>query len=124
MVKVVRNGAEVKISKRAGSYVTLRDLVDWVGQDAVRYFLIQRRADSEFVFDIDLALSKSEENPVYYVQYAHARIRSMLAQSHVPADHIAAAETGGTTTPQEIPPMRGPAGYTELHPLAPQEHRN
>src|SRR5690606_40372193 len=58
MVKVTRGGEEVKISKRAGSYVTLRDLIDWVGRDAVRYFLIQRRADTEFVFDIDLALSK------------------------------------------------------------------
>src|SRR3546814_11719758 len=65
MVKVVRDVAEVKISKRAGSYVTLRDLIEWVGQDAVRFFMIQRRADAEFVFDIDLALSKIEENPVY-----------------------------------------------------------
>ena len=74
MVKVIRNGEEVKISKRAGSYVTLRELVEWVGQDAVRFFLVQRRADSDFVFDIDLALSRSEENPVFYIQYAHARI--------------------------------------------------
>ncbi len=80
MVKVTRGGEEVKISKRAGSYVTLRDLVEWVGRDAVRFFLVSRRADSEFLFDIDLALSKSEENPVYYVQYAHARICSLLAQ--------------------------------------------
>ncbi len=80
MVKVMRGGEEVKISKRAGSYVTLRDLVEWVGRDAVRFFLVSRRADSEFLFDIDLALSKSEENPVYYVQYAHARICSLLAQ--------------------------------------------
>ena len=80
MVKVMRGGEEVKISKRAGSYVTVRDLVEWVGRDAVRFFLVSRRADSEFVFDIDLALSKNEENPVYYVQYAHARICSVLAQ--------------------------------------------
>lgn len=80
MVKVVRGGEEVKISKRAGSYVTLRDLIDWVGRDAVRFFLIQRRADSEFVFDIDLALKQTDENPVYYVQYAHARICSILSQ--------------------------------------------
>ncbi|MFA4914532.1 MAG: arginine--tRNA ligase, partial [Burkholderiaceae bacterium] len=89
MVKVVRGGEEVKISKRAGSYVTLRDLVDWVGQDAVRFFLIQRRADTEFVFDVDLARSKSEENPVYYIQYAHARICSMIAASDQPADALA-----------------------------------
>lgn len=80
MVRVMRGGEEVKISKRAGSYVTLRDLVEWVGRDAVRFFLVARRADSEFVFDIDLALAQSEENPVYYVQYAHARIRSVFRQ--------------------------------------------
>ena len=80
LVKVVRGGAEVKISKRAGSYVTLRDLIDWVGRDAVRFFLVSRKADSEFVFDVDLAREKSEENPVYYVQYAHARVCSVFAQ--------------------------------------------
>jgi arginyl-tRNA synthetase len=80
LVKVTRGGAEVKISKRAGSYVTVRDLIDWVGRDAVRFFLVSRKADSEFTFDIDLALAKSEENPVYYVQYAHARVCSVLAQ--------------------------------------------
>ena len=80
LVKVMRGGAEVKISKRAGSYVTVRDLIDWVGRDAVRFFLVSRKADTEFTFDIDLALAKSEENPVYYVQYAHARICSMFAQ--------------------------------------------
>src|SRR5690554_7184967 len=102
MVKVVRDGAEVKISKRAGSYVILRDLVDWVGQDAVRYFLSQRRADSEFVFDIDLALSKSEENPVYYIQYAHARICSMLAQSAGLAGQIATAPFHKLVAPTEF----------------------
>lgn len=80
MVKVMRNGAEVKISKRAGSYVTVRDLIDWVGRDAVRFFLVSRRADSEFVFDVDLALKQNDENPVYYVQYAHARISSVFRQ--------------------------------------------
>jgi arginyl-tRNA synthetase len=80
LVKVMRAGAEVKISKRAGSYVTVRDLIDWAGRDAVRFFLVSRRADSEFVFDVDLALAKTEENPVYYVQYAHARICSVFAQ--------------------------------------------
>jgi len=102
MVTVMRGGEEVKISKRAGSYVTLRDLIEWSGglaadgtppegltreealrrgRDAVRFFLIQRKADSEFVFDVDLAVSRSDENPVYYVQYAHARICSVLAQA-------------------------------------------
>ena len=81
LVKVVRGGQEVKISKRAGSYVTVRDLIDWVGRDAVRFFLVSRKADSEFVFDVDLARQKSDENPVYYVQYAHARVCSLFAQS-------------------------------------------
>jgi len=83
MVTVMRGGEEVKISKRAGSYVTLRDLIDEVGRDAVRYFLVARKADSEFTFDIDLARSQSEENPVYYVQYAHARVASVLRQAGV-----------------------------------------
>jgi arginyl-tRNA synthetase len=81
LVKVMRGGEEVKISKRAGSYVTVRDLIDWVGRDAVRFFLASRKADSEFVFDVDLALEKTDENPVYYVQYAHARVCSVFSQS-------------------------------------------
>jgi arginyl-tRNA synthetase len=80
MVTVLRNGEEVKISKRAGSYVTLRDLIDEVGCDATRYFLAARHPDSQLVFDIDLAKSNSNENPVYYIQYAHARISAVLAQ--------------------------------------------
>jgi arginyl-tRNA synthetase len=98
MVTVMRHGEEVKISKRAGSYVTVRDLVEWSGgitpemtsgerelalqrgRDAVRFFLISRKADTEFVFDIDLALQQNDENPVFYVQYAHARICSILTQ--------------------------------------------
>jgi len=93
MVTVMRGGEEVKISKRAGGYVTLRDLIDWSGatlesgRDAVRFFLISRKADAEFAFDIDLARSQSDENPVYYVQYAHARICSVLAQRNpIPID--------------------------------------
>jgi len=80
LVKVMRGGEEVKISKRAGSYVTVRDLIDWVGRDAVRFFLVSRKADSDFVFDVDLAREKTLENPVYYVQYAHARVCSVFAQ--------------------------------------------
>ena len=80
MVRVVRNGEEVKISKRAGSYVTLRDLIDWTSADAVRFFLLSRKPDTEYTFDVDLAVSKNNENPVYYVQYAHARISSVLNQ--------------------------------------------
>jgi arginyl-tRNA synthetase len=81
MLRVTKGAEEVKMSKRAGTYVTLRDLLDWVGRDATRFFLVSRKADAEFVFDVDLAVSKSEENPVYYVQYAHARICSVLAQA-------------------------------------------
>ena len=80
MVTVMKGGEEVKISKRAGTYVTLRDLIDEVGRDAVRFFLVSRKADTEFVFDVDLAQSQSEENPVYYVQYAHARVCRMFEQ--------------------------------------------
>jgi len=80
MITVMRGGEEVKISKRAGSYVTLRDLIDWTSRDAVRFFLVSRKADSEFVFDIDLALKQNDENPVFYVQMAHARICSVLRQ--------------------------------------------
>ena len=79
MVRVMRGGEEVKISKRAGSYVTLRDLVEWTSKDAVRFFLLSRKPDTEYVFDIDLALAQNNDNPVYYVQYAHARICSVLA---------------------------------------------
>ena len=78
MVRVVRNGEEVKISKRAGSYVTLRDLIEWTSKDAVRFFLLSRKPDTEYTFDVDLAVAKNNDNPVYYVQYAHARICSVL----------------------------------------------
>ena len=81
MVTVMRGGEEVKLSKRAGSYVTLRDLIDQVGRDATRFFLIARKPDSQQTFDIDLARSQSEDNPVYYLQYAHARICSVQRQA-------------------------------------------
>ncbi len=79
MVRVMRGGEEVKISKRAGSYVTLREVIEWTSKDAVRFFLVSRKPDTEYVFDIDLALAQNNDNPVYYVQYAHARICSVLA---------------------------------------------
>ena len=107
MVTVVRGGQEVKISKRAGSYVTLRDLISWSGdgdlargRDAVRFFLISRKADTEFVFDIDLALSRSDENPVYYIQYAHARACSVLAQAGSARDRWQAPAALGRQDPQ------------------------
>ena len=81
VILVMKDGQEVKMSKRSGSYITLRDLVDWVGRDAARYFLVSRKADAEFVFDVNLAVSKSDENPVYYLQYAHARICSVFRQA-------------------------------------------
>ena len=121
MVKVMRNGQEVKISKRAGSYVTMRDLIDDVGRDAVRYFLIQRRADTEFVFDIDLALSKSNENPVYYIQYAHARICTMIANSGAAAADIAAADAALLTAPSEFALMQRLAEFPSMVALAAQE---
>jgi arginyl-tRNA synthetase len=93
MVTVMKGGEEVKISKRAGSYVTLRDLIDEVGRDAVRFFLVSRRAEAEFTFDIDLARSQSEENPVYYVQYAHARVCSVMRQAGIAP--LAAADALG-----------------------------
>lgn len=79
MVRVVRGGQEVKISKRAGSYVTLRDLIEWTSKDAVRFFLLSRKPDTEYTFDVDLAVQKNNDNPVYYVQYAHARICSVIS---------------------------------------------
>ena len=82
MVRVVKGGEEVKISKRAGSYVTLRDLIEWTSADAVRFFLLSRKPDTEYTFDVDLAVAKNNDNPVYYVQYAHARICSVLAAWH------------------------------------------
>jgi arginyl-tRNA synthetase len=81
MITVMRGGEEVKISKRAGSYLTLRDLIDEAGRDATRYFLIARKTDSQLIFDIDLARSQSNDNPVYYIQYAHARVCSVLRQA-------------------------------------------
>jgi arginyl-tRNA synthetase len=80
MVTVTRGGEEVKLSKRAGSYLTLRDLIDEVGRDATRYFLIARKADSHLIFDIDLARARTNDNPVYYIQYAHARVASVMRQ--------------------------------------------
>ena len=99
MVRVMRGGQEVKISKRAGSYVTLRDLIEWTSKDAVRFFLLSRKPDTEYVFDVDLALAKSNENPVYYVQYAHARICSVLATWGGPVSQLAQADLAPLDSP-------------------------
>jgi arginyl-tRNA synthetase len=80
MVTVTRGGEEVKLSKRAGSYLTLRDLIEEAGRDATRYFLIARKSDSQLIFDIDLARAQTNDNPVYYIQYAHARVASVMRQ--------------------------------------------
>ena len=88
MVRVMRGGEEVKISKRAGSYVTLRDLIEWTSKDAVRFFLLSRKPDTEYVFDIDLALAQNNDNPVFYVQYAHARICSVLLRQAWPEEAL------------------------------------
>jgi arginyl-tRNA synthetase len=102
MVTVMKGGEEVKLSKRAGSYVTVRDLIDEVGRDAVRFFLVSRKADTEFVFDIDLAKSQTEDNPVYYVQYAHARICSVLAQWGDDPQALRDASLAPLTLPREL----------------------
>lgn len=114
MVKVMRGGQEVKISKRAGSYVTMRDLIEWVGRDAVRFFLIQRRADTEFIFDVDLARSQTDENPVYYVQYAHARICSILLQAGIDTGRIHQADSTALTSPTEQTLLRRLAEFPGL----------
>jgi arginyl-tRNA synthetase len=109
MVTVMKGGEEVKISKRAGSYVTLRDLVDWTGRDAVRFFMLSRKADTEFVFDVDLALKANDENPVFYVQYAHARICSVIQQfvdKGGDADALHSADLTRLTAPSEAALMR------------------
>jgi arginyl-tRNA synthetase len=135
MVRVMRGGEEVKISKRAGSYVTLRDLITMAGgesqpnvrgRDAVRFFFITRKADTEFTFDIDLALAKSDENPVYYVQYAHARICSVLAQWGGPdwdakLPTLAKADFSLLTAPREVALLQRLAEYPEMLALAASE---
>jgi arginyl-tRNA synthetase len=90
MVTVMRGGEEMKISKRAGSYVTVRDLIEEVGRDAVRYFFVMRKGDSQLVFDIDLARSQSEENPVYYIQMAHARVCGIFRVGEIDVSTISA----------------------------------
>src|SRR5438034_8037123 len=108
MVTVMKGGAEMKISKRAGSYMTVRELVEEVGRDAVRYFFLMRRGDSQFVFDVDLAKSQTEENPVFYVQMAHARMSGIF---RVAARDPAAVRADGTDlsvldAPEEVDLMK------------------
>jgi arginyl-tRNA synthetase len=119
MVTVMRGGEEVKISKRSGSYVTLRDLIEWSGggvkgRDAVRFFLISRKADTEFVFDVDLALAQSDENPVYYVQYAHARICSVMEK----AAAAGAPTDAATLATVDLSPLQGERDFSLIARLA------
>lgn len=114
MVTVMRGGEEVKLSKRAGSYVTLRDLIEEVGCDATRYFLAARRADSQLVFDIDLARSQSNDNPVYYIQYAHARICSVLNQWDGNVENLIHADLSPLSNAHEAALMQRLSEYPEI----------
>jgi arginyl-tRNA synthetase len=114
MVRVMRGGEEVKLSKRAGSYVTLRDLIEWTNKDAVRFFLASRKADTEYVFDVDLAVAKSNDNPVYYVQYAHARICSVLAAWGGDPATLNGADLSALQSPQALSLMLQIAKYPEM----------
>jgi len=121
MVRVVRGGEEVKISKRAGSYVTLRDLIEWTSADAVRFFLLSRKPDTEYTFDVDLAVAKNNDNPVYYVQYAHARICSVLATWGGDSAQLASADLGPLTSPQAQALMLLLAKYPDMLSAAAQD---
>ncbi len=114
MVRVMRGGEEVKISKRAGSYVTLRDLIEWTSKDAVRFFLLSRKPDTEYIFDIDLALAQNNDNPVYYVQYAHARICSVLSAWGGDVSTLANANLSALQSPQAHALMLALAKYPEM----------
>jgi arginyl-tRNA synthetase len=114
MVTVMRAGEEVKISKRAGSYVTVRDLIDEVGRDGVRYFFLMRRIDSQLVFDIDLAKRQSDDNPVYYVQYAHARLSSVLREWGGDPASLAGADFSLLASPHEAALAQKLAEFPEL----------
>ncbi len=114
MVRVVKGGEEVKISKRAGSYVTLRDLIEWTSKDAVRFFLLSRKPDTEYTFDVDLAVAKNNDNPVYYVQYAHARICSVLTAWGGDAATLGAVDLSALTSPQAQALMLLLAKYPDM----------
>jgi arginyl-tRNA synthetase len=124
MVRVVKGGEEVKISKRAGSYVTLRDLIEWTSKDAVRFFLLSRKPDTEYTFDVDLAVAKNNDNPVYYVQYAHARICSVLrtwAEQGGDVATLAGVDLSPLQSPQALALMLLLAKYPEMLSAAAQD---
>jgi len=121
MVRVVRGGEEVKISKRAGSYVTLRDLIEWTSKDAVRFFLLSRKPDTEYIFDVDLALAKNNDNPVYYVQYAHARICRVFEEWGGMSDALDGADLAPLTAQHELALLQRLAEYPETIATAARE---
>jgi arginyl-tRNA synthetase len=114
MIRVMRGGEEVKISKRAGSYVTLRDLIDWTSKDAVRFFLLSRKADTEYIFDVDLAVAKNTDNPVFYVQYAHARICRVFEEWGDTPAALDAVDLAPLAAPHELALMQRLAEYPEV----------
>ena len=116
MVTVMRSGEEVKISKRAGAYVTVRDLIDEVGRDAVRYFFLMRKGDSQLIFDIDLARSQSEDNPVYYIQMAHARLSGIFRVGEVDAASFSPddVDLSPLSAPEEQELMKALADYPRV----------
>lgn len=120
MVTVMRGGIEVKLSKRAGSYVTLRELIEEVGCDVTRYFLAARRADSQLIFDIDLARAQTNDNPVYYIQYAHARICSVLSQWNGDISQLN-ADLSPLTNTHETALMQRLSAYPEMVAIAATE---
>ncbi len=121
MVRVVKGGEEVKISKRAGSYVTLRDLIEWTSKDAVRFFLLSRKPDTEYTFDVDLAVAKNNDNPVYYVQYAHARICSVLTAWGGDVKSLRDVDLTVLQSPQALALMLLLARYPEMLTVAAQD---
>lgn len=116
MVTVMKGGEEVKISKRAGSYVTVRDLIDEVGRDAVRYFFLMRKGDSQLVFNVDLARAQSEENPVYYIQMAHARMSGIFRVGEIDANSITGegADLTLLELPEEVELIKSLLDYPKL----------
>ncbi|MCK8783822.1 arginine--tRNA ligase [Roseomonas sp. NAR14] len=107
IVHVLKDGQPVRMSKRAGTYITLRDLIDEVGRDAVRFTMLTRKSDAQMEFDLDKVVEQSRENPVFYVQYAHARCRSVLRQVEDPsAGSLAEAPLDSLTDPAELALLR------------------
>jgi len=115
LVKVVRGGEEVRMSKRAGDFVTLRDLLDWVGVDAARYFFLMRKGETPFVFDVDLARKQTDENPVFYVQMAHARMTGIFRVAGIEPDAAGhTAEVGALPAPEDAELLKQLSRFPEV----------